>query len=126
MLDNRSLLLGGIAGFSVALIGVGFFGCQKKDDKKKKGTTDVIAQVPGAQQSPEELNTHLATVDDVVITVGEFQERINRQSPYIRARYTSLEQKKRVPRQPDPVRDPRQRGRSSPGLRQESKKSSAP
>ena len=30
----------------------------------------------------------------MTITLGEFQERINRQSPYIRARYTSLEQKK--------------------------------
>ena len=36
----------------------------------------------------------LATVDGVVITVGEFQERLNRQSPYIRARYTSVYQKK--------------------------------
>src|SRR5262245_17686872 len=36
----------------------------------------------------------LAKVDDVVITVGELQERLNRMSPYVRARYTSLEQKK--------------------------------
>jgi peptidyl-prolyl cis-trans isomerase C len=45
-------------------------------------------------QSIEELKTPLAKIDDVTITLGEFQERINRQSPYIRARYTSLEQKK--------------------------------
>lgn len=45
-------------------------------------------------QSAEELSTPLAKIDDVIITLGEFQERINRQSPYIRARYTSLEQKK--------------------------------
>lgn len=45
-------------------------------------------------QSAEELNAPLATIDDVTITLGEFQERINRQSPYIRARYTSLEQKR--------------------------------
>lgn len=95
MLDNRSLLLGGIAGFSIALIGVGFFGCQKKNKKKKQDTPNVVAEVPGVtQQSQEELDTKLATVDQVVITVGEFQDRINRQSPYIRARYTSLEQKK--------------------------------
>jgi peptidyl-prolyl cis-trans isomerase C len=50
---------------------------------------------PGApNQSAEELRTVLAKIDDTVITLGEFQERINRQSPYIRARYTSLEQKK--------------------------------
>ena len=47
-----------------------------------------------AGQSPKELDQPLATIDDVVITLGEFQERLNRQSPYIRARYTSLEQKK--------------------------------
>lgn len=36
----------------------------------------------------------LAQVDDTLITVSEFQERINSQSPYVRARYTSLEHKK--------------------------------
>jgi peptidyl-prolyl cis-trans isomerase C len=36
----------------------------------------------------------LAQIDDSVITVAEFQERINSQSPYVRARYTSLEHKK--------------------------------
>ena len=36
----------------------------------------------------------VAKVDGVPITVGEFAERINQQSPYIRARYTSLEHKK--------------------------------
>ncbi|MBX3159329.1 MAG: peptidyl-prolyl cis-trans isomerase [Deltaproteobacteria bacterium] len=52
-------------------------------------------QLPGApNQSTEELRTPLAKIDDVTITLGEFQERINRQSPYIRARYSSLEQKK--------------------------------
>jgi len=45
-------------------------------------------------QSAEELRAPLAKIDDITITLGELQERINRQSPYIRARYTSLEQKK--------------------------------
>ncbi|MFO0580283.1 MAG: peptidyl-prolyl cis-trans isomerase [Polyangia bacterium] len=36
----------------------------------------------------------LAQVDDVVITVREFQDRINAQSPYVRARYASLDHKK--------------------------------
>ena len=44
--------------------------------------------------SMSELNTPLATIDGVVITLGELEERINRQSPYVRGRYTSLEQKK--------------------------------
>ncbi len=96
MLDSRSVIIGGIAGFSIALLGVGFLGCQKKGDKDKNSDNKTItAQVPAvAQQSAEELNAPLAQVDDIVITVGEFQDRINRQSPYIRARYTSLEQKK--------------------------------
>jgi peptidyl-prolyl cis-trans isomerase C len=47
-----------------------------------------------ASQKPEELAETLAKIDDVVITVGEFQDRINKQSPYVRARYTSLERKK--------------------------------
>ena len=45
-------------------------------------------------QKPEDLAETLAKVDDVVISVGEFQDRINKQSPYVRARYTSLERKK--------------------------------
>lgn len=48
----------------------------------------------GPAQSAEELGAPLAKIDDVTITLGEFEDRINRQSPYIRARYTSLEQKK--------------------------------
>jgi len=38
--------------------------------------------------------TALAKIDDVTITVGEFEDRINKQSPYIRARYSSVERKK--------------------------------
>ena len=95
MLDNRSFIIGGLAGFSAALLAVGFFGCQKKDDKQKKRTDLTAPATPGvAPQTDAELAVALATVDEVTITVGEFQDRINRQSPYIRARYTSLEQKK--------------------------------
>jgi len=32
-----------------------------------------------ASQKPEELGETLAKIDDVVITVGEFQDRINKQ-----------------------------------------------
>ncbi len=64
--------------------------CQEKP--AKRGGKKTTAPSPG--QSAADLTTPLAQVDDVVITVGELQERLNRQSPYIRARYTSLEQKK--------------------------------
>ena len=47
-----------------------------------------------SSQKPEDLAEVLAKVDDVTITVGEFQDRINQQSPYVRARYTSMERKK--------------------------------
>ena len=36
----------------------------------------------------------LAKIDDVTISVGDFEQLINKQSPYVRARYTSLERKK--------------------------------
>jgi peptidyl-prolyl cis-trans isomerase C len=70
-------------------------GCHRKTDESK-GSQQNRAQGGGTAppQSAEELKTPLAKIDDVTITLGEFQERINRQSPYIRARYTSLEQKK--------------------------------
>jgi peptidyl-prolyl cis-trans isomerase C len=69
--------------------------CQKKDDASS--TAGGPGRAPATTtppQSTEELGAPLAKIDDVTITLGEFEERINRQSPYIRARYTSLEQKK--------------------------------
>ncbi|MGN6109610.1 MAG: peptidylprolyl isomerase [Kofleriaceae bacterium] len=74
---------------------LGASGCTKKESEAEARRGPSPAQGPKAPpQSAEELRTPLAKIDDVVITLGEFQERINRQSPYIRARYTSLEQKK--------------------------------
>jgi peptidyl-prolyl cis-trans isomerase C len=48
--------------------------------------------LPG--QSEKDLAEPVATIDGAPITVAEMQDRINKQSPYVRARYTSLEQKK--------------------------------
>ena len=45
-------------------------------------------------QTTEELGAIVARVDDAAITVKQLQENINRQSPYIRARYASREQKR--------------------------------
>jgi peptidyl-prolyl cis-trans isomerase C len=72
-------------------------GCQKRDEPAATGGPGRSAAGGGPAQPPqgiEELRAPLAKIDDVTITLGELQERINRQSPYIRARYTSLEQKK--------------------------------
>src|SRR5690349_22361887 len=69
--------------------------CQKHPDGEDRARPGGGGKAPNSPpQSAEELKAPLAKIDDVVITIGEFQERINRQSPYIRARYTSLEQKK--------------------------------
>ncbi|HUH01482.1 MAG TPA: peptidyl-prolyl cis-trans isomerase [Kofleriaceae bacterium] len=97
MLDQRSAFLGAAAGFAIAsILGIGFVGCHRSKSKDDK--TDVTPG-PGQRralppQSPDELAAPIAKVDDIVITIGELQERINRQSPYIRQRYTSLEQKR--------------------------------
>jgi peptidyl-prolyl cis-trans isomerase C len=80
-------------------------GCQKREapPAPAPGPPPVVAAPAGPAgparpaapaQSADELSAPLAKIDDVTITLGELQERINRQSPYIRARYTSLEQKK--------------------------------
>jgi peptidyl-prolyl cis-trans isomerase C len=69
--------------------------CQQHDgDKKKKEEKTARGEQGAPAQSSEELKAPLAKVGEVTITVGEFQEQLNRQSPYIRARYTSLEQKR--------------------------------
>ena len=86
-------LLGIVLGYGLAV------GCQKREEPPAPGPgrTSPGGPAGGPQQPPqgiEELRAPLAKIDDVVITIGEFQERLNRQSPYIRARYTSLEQKK--------------------------------
>jgi peptidyl-prolyl cis-trans isomerase C len=72
--------------------------CTKRDDaspdRPARGKSAEPAGPAAPAQNAEELRAPLAKIDDVTITLGELQERINRQSPYIRARYTSLEQKK--------------------------------
>ena len=75
------------------------FGCRRDPDppanrQAPSTPTARTGGAPGPGQNAAELEQPLATIDDVTITLGEFQERINRQSPSIRARYTSLEQKK--------------------------------
>jgi peptidyl-prolyl cis-trans isomerase C len=50
------------------------------------------AGLPG--QSDADLTETVAVIDGTPLTVAEVQDRINKQSPYVRARYTSLEQKK--------------------------------
>ena len=42
-----------------------------------------------ATQAPVDPSQIVAVVDDCVITVGDVQDRINRQSPFIRSRYAA-------------------------------------
>ncbi|HEY4177659.1 MAG TPA: peptidyl-prolyl cis-trans isomerase [Kofleriaceae bacterium] len=71
-------------------------GCQKKQSSPSHDEAPAAQKAAAGllAQSADELSQPLAKIDNVVITLGDFQDRINRQSPYIRARYTSLEQKK--------------------------------
>ena len=70
-------------------------GCTKSEDKNKGGAKGAESAAGGlAPQSSEELSATLAKVDGVTITVKQLQDSINRQSPYIRARYQSKEQKR--------------------------------
>lgn len=94
MLHNRSLAAA-IAGLTTAFVGLGLAGCQKKVEDEAPLAVEVAENAPDlpAVQSAEELDAPLAQVDDVVITVRDFQEQVDRQSPYVRARYTSKEQK---------------------------------
>jgi peptidyl-prolyl cis-trans isomerase C len=84
--------------FGWLVCGVLALGCQHNDEPSRQapGAPAVPAKAPPGTppQSAEELQAPLAKIDDVTITLGEFEDRLNRQSPYIRARYTSLEQKK--------------------------------
>jgi peptidyl-prolyl cis-trans isomerase C len=84
---------------------LGAVGCQRNDAKKKspdqerkeaidkrREAHDDSVRVAG--QARGDLGAPLAKVGDVVITVGEFQDQLGRQSPHIRNRFTSLEQKR--------------------------------
>jgi len=82
----------------IALFGLAAaVGCSEAKKDAPDRTRSKLDQPGGPnapKQSDEELNTPLAKIDDVIITIGEFQKQLNRQSPYIRARYASTEQKK--------------------------------
>ena len=64
-----------------ACLALGLPACKKNKGKGKAAGGGDPSQV-------------VAKVDDAVITVGDVQERINKQSPFVRARYTTNEKKK--------------------------------
>ena len=99
MLVNHSLPgLGLVARVAAIVILVAAGAC--KSPKSESGASQGAASGPAKQpaglpgQPESDLNEVVATIDGTPVTVAEFQDRINKQSPYVRARYTSLEQKK--------------------------------
>jgi peptidyl-prolyl cis-trans isomerase C len=51
---------------------------------------------PSARTEPVDLRSAIARVDDQVITVGDIERQINRQPPFVRARYATMERKKEL------------------------------
>jgi peptidyl-prolyl cis-trans isomerase C len=78
-------------GFAVLCMLLGSVGCVHKQSGKARSAEE---SAPLKGQNASDLKGAVAKIDDTAITVGEFQQRINQQSPYVRARYTSLERKK--------------------------------
>ena len=70
----------------------GASGCNRKASNADPADETRVA--PVQWQPAGEAAAVLATIGDTRITVGDFEDRLNHQSPYVRARYTSLEQKK--------------------------------
>jgi hypothetical protein len=66
----------------MVLVALALPACKKKGRSKSGG---------GGGGDPSQV---VAKVDDAVITVGDVQERINKQSPFVRARYTTNEKRR--------------------------------
>jgi len=95
MIHARSLSIGAVLGCFTTMATMGFIACQKSDKKNSAGASEKDKKAPALPpQSPAELAAPIAEIDGYVITLADFQDRINKQSPYIRARYTSMERKK--------------------------------
>jgi peptidyl-prolyl cis-trans isomerase C len=93
MIHARSLSIGAVLGCFTTMATMGFIACQKSDKKNSAAAAEKkAAALP--PQSKEELGLPVAEIDGYTITLDDFQDRINKQSPYIRARYTSMERKK--------------------------------
>lgn len=76
----------------------GLYGCKKAPDQPPQGPKTKTGQAgparPAPTLSPEERKIVLAEVNGEAITLGEFHDRIHRQSVFNRRRYTQLDRKK--------------------------------
>ena len=86
--------IGTLLCLSAALVFGAFVACGD-DENKHKDAGGAASTHPeetdggGNGLSPEDARKVLAKVDATTITLGEFADRINQQSPYLRARYNS-------------------------------------
>src|SRR5262245_8626012 len=92
--SRRSVLSGAAMVSAVALVVATASACQKRASKADEAAAAAGGGPSAPAQSAEAPRTPLAKVGSGTNTLGELQDKLNRQSPYIRARYTSLEQKK--------------------------------
>ena len=78
--------------FAVIALGLLLIGC----GNQSPGTQEGSLETKGARNwlQPEGKGEVLATVNGIDVYMEEFKERIEKQSPYIRTRYNSLEKKK--------------------------------
>jgi peptidyl-prolyl cis-trans isomerase C len=87
---------------SAALVFGAFVACgnDAADPNKRDGGPATVATPDdddpdgGSGLSPEDARKILAKIDDTTISLGEFANRINQQSPYLRARYNSPERRR--------------------------------
>lgn len=85
---------------SAALVFGAFVACGDDENEKKDGGSETASHDTGEADgggnglSPEDARKVLAKVDGTTISLGEFADRINQQSPYLRARYNSPERRR--------------------------------
>jgi peptidyl-prolyl cis-trans isomerase C len=83
---THSYFVGSNLARALVFIGsIALLGCSQQEEQQTLQDKVKSSANPGAI---------IASIDGTQITVEEFQDRINSQSPYVRARYTSPEQKK--------------------------------
>ncbi|MBI2895414.1 MAG: peptidyl-prolyl cis-trans isomerase [Deltaproteobacteria bacterium] len=87
-----------ILALSGALVGAAFIGCGDDEEKEKRdggsARRSPAEEDGGGGLSPEDARKVLAKIDGTTITLGEFSDRINQQSPYLRSRYNSPERRR--------------------------------
>ncbi len=79
----------------MALAALALIGCPPKQQGKKGGGAAQPAAPQGKVETDPIRKQVVARVGDTAITVGRLTDEINKQNPFVRLRFTSLEQRKR-------------------------------